>query len=286
MLAPASPSFRRAATLCAVGAVLISTSLPAASDASGWDSGTHSAVRLIAARDPDKARSGALRAGVEIKLQPGWKTYWRYPGDSGVPPRFDFSGSRNVRDVAVLWPAPTRFRDAGGTSIGYAERVIFPLRIEPADPGAPVALSLKLDYAICEKLCVPAEAVVQIALPAQGGDQEAALAAGETRVPRPAALAAVGPLSIVSVQRQGADRARIVVDVKSANADAVDLFAEGPTAEWSLPLPEPMAGAPPGMRRFAFDLDGYPPGADPRGAQLRLTAVSSTGAIEVMVHLD
>ena len=62
-----------------------------------------------------------LRAGIELRLAPGWKTYWRYPGDSGIPPRFDFAKSRNVKSVTVRWPAPQRLTDESGTSIGYKQ---------------------------------------------------------------------------------------------------------------------------------------------------------------------
>ena len=102
-----------------------------------------------------------FRAGVEIKLKPGWKTYWRYPGDSGVPPVLTFSQSENVKAVTVLYPAPTRFADGGGgNSIGYKGGVILPLRVVPRDAARPVVLRLKLDYAACEKLCVPADGAV------------------------------------------------------------------------------------------------------------------------------
>ncbi len=90
-------------------------------------------------------------------MQPGWKTYWRYPGDSGVPPRFDFSGSENLKDAKVLFPAPHLFTDETGHSLGYKNSAIFPLVITPQQPGKPVRLRMKIDYAVCEKLCVPAE---------------------------------------------------------------------------------------------------------------------------------
>src|SRR6516165_12151934 len=99
-----------------------------AADASAWDGDARSAVRLIAG-DTKSVRDAPLRAGMEIRLAPGWKTYWRYPGDSGVPPRFDFAGSQNVKSVDVAWPAPHRFSDESGITIGYKDGVIFPLSI-------------------------------------------------------------------------------------------------------------------------------------------------------------
>src|SRR5436305_4648750 len=142
-----------AACLALVGA----RAAAAADDVSRWEGDARSSARLIAGSQP-VAGTPPLRAGIEIRLKPGWHTYWRYPGDAGVPPQFDFGHSKNVKSVNVLWPAPQRLPEAGGISIGYEGDVIFPLRIVPQDPAKPVALSLTLDYAICEKLCVPAQA--------------------------------------------------------------------------------------------------------------------------------
>src|SRR4030088_1798170 len=105
-----------------------------AADVSAWDGDARSAVRLIAAN----AAAAQLRAGVEIRLAPGWKTYWRYPGDSGVPPRFDFSGSQNVKSVTVRFPAPKRLPDESGITIGYKHDVVFPLDIVPGDAAKAV----------------------------------------------------------------------------------------------------------------------------------------------------
>src|ERR1700755_232404 len=113
-----------------------------ATDASAWDGDARSAVRLIAG-DTKSAGDAPLRAGIEIKLAPGWKTYWRYPGDSGVPPRFDFAASQNVKTVTIEWPAPHRFSDDSGITIGYKGDVIFPLRIVPQDTSKPMRLRLK-----------------------------------------------------------------------------------------------------------------------------------------------
>jgi DsbC/DsbD-like thiol-disulfide interchange protein len=229
-----------------------------------------------------------LRAGIELQLDPGWKTYWRYPGDSGVPPRFDFSASSNVRDVQVLWPAPMRFPDGGGSAIGYAEAVVLPLRVTPRDPGLATTLRMKIDYAVCEKLCVPVEGSAGLTLDSSDPAFESLLAANERRVPRRVMLGADMPFAIAAATEQGAAKAkaRVVVDVRAPAGAAIDLLAEGPTAGWSLPLPQPVAGAPSGMRRFAFDLDGLPPGAAPKGALLTLTAISGAGAIETTFRLD
>src|SRR6202048_1190510 len=125
-----------------------------AQDASPWQRDAHSAVRLLAG-----SRSGTvLLGGIAFQIQPGWKTYWRTPGDSGVPPRFDFSKSENIEAVTVLWPAPMKFEDdAGGHSMGYHDQVVLPLRIVAKSADKPVTLRADINYAVCEKICIPVE---------------------------------------------------------------------------------------------------------------------------------
>jgi DsbC/DsbD-like thiol-disulfide interchange protein len=270
-------------------ALFVPTAL--AQGASPWDGEPHGSSRLIAGAALNTGDKKIVRAGIEIRLDPGWKTYWRYPGDSGVPPTLDFAGSENVKAVSALWPAPERFADgAGGYSIGYHGDVVLPLQIIPNDAAKPSLLHVKLGYAVCGKLCVPAEAQLALTLSGKPGTEEPALAAAEARVPRRVALGEPGSLTIASVHRENSGkRARVVVLVGAPDGVAVDLFAEGPTAEWALPLPLPEGNAvanPDGMRRYTFELDGLPPGAKAAGAALKITAVSPTDAIEVEARLD
>jgi len=266
--------------------------MPRAQDASAWDGELHAAARLIAGAALQSADARRLRAGIEIRLDPGWKTYWRYPGDSGVPPTLDFAGSENVQSVTALWPAPERFADgAGGHSIGYVGDVILPLRIVPTDATKPSSLRVKLGYAICANLCVPAEADLDLVLSGEAGAEEPALVAAEARVPRRVPLGAgTGGLAVCSVHREsGGAREHVVVEVAAPEGAPVDLFAEGPAPGWALPLPEsrgPAPGGAPGIRQFTFDLDGLPPGAKADGAIFTFTAISPADAIEVEAHLD
>lgn len=271
-------------------AATLAASPARAADASAWDGDARSAVRLIAASSP-RDGSTSLRAGVEIRLASGWKTYWRYPGDSGVPPRFDFTQSSNIDSITLAWPYPQRFADGSGQSIGYTGNVIFPLRIVAKDPARPVSLKLQIDYAVCEKLCVPAEGSANLVLTNanNGLANDAPLAAAQARVPKPSAIGGgdSAGLAIRSVRQEGGERyPRIVVDVAAPPGERADLFVEGPTAEWALPLPAPVAGGPAGLQRFAFDLDGMPPGASARGALLTLTATAGGSAIEAAARID
>jgi DsbC/DsbD-like thiol-disulfide interchange protein len=120
----------------------------------------HSTVRLFQAGFDGEV----WQVGLEILLPGEWKTYWRVPGDAGVPPEFNWAESRNLTSVDISWPAPARYRDNAGESIGYKHHVVFPLSVEPADSTQPVHLKLNLFYAVCDDICVPAQAKVDLEL--------------------------------------------------------------------------------------------------------------------------
>ena len=252
-----------------------------AEDASPWQRDTHSALRLLAG-----SRSGAvLLGGVAIQLQPGWHTYWRTPGDSGVPPRFDFSKSDNVEAVTVLWPAPHKFDDgAGGTSLGYIKQIVLPLRIVAKNADKPVTLRADINYAVCEKLCIPVEAKAELAFASVASTEDGNLSDALNAVPKPANVGDPNPLTIRDVKREG--KTNVLVDVTASETKDVSLFVEGPTPDWGLPVPKLLEHSPPGVKRFAFQLDGLPPGTDPTGAALKLTLVGGDRAYEFNVNLN
>ncbi|QOZ28964.1 hypothetical protein CI1B_14400 [Bradyrhizobium ivorense] len=251
-----------------------------ADDASPWQQDTHSAVRLIAG-----SRSGAvLLGGIAFKLQDGWKTYWRTPGDSGVPPRFDFSKSDNVEAVTVMWPAPRQFDDgAGGTSLGYKKQVVLPLRIVAKNPDKPLVLRADINYAVCEKLCVPVEAKAELAFASVASTEDATLSEALNAVPKPANIGDPIPFTIRDVKRDGKN---VLVDVAAPEGKDLSLFVEGPTPDWALPVPKLVEHAPSGVKRFAFELDGLPPGAKADGAALKLTLVGGDKAYEFNINLN
>ena len=277
------PNNARAAAVVLGNLVFLVAAPALAADSSPWDGSERAAVRLIAGAARTEGNATIHRAGVEIRLTKGWKTYWRYPGDSGLPPRFDFSGSRNVKSATVRWPAPQRLTDESGTSIGYKHDVVFPLDVVPQDASKPVVLALKIDYAVCEKICVPADGKAELTLTGKRGENDSKLAHSAALVPKPAALGSSGALSVRGAKREGA---RIIVDVAAPAGAPVELFAEGPAPEWALPVPAPVTGAPAGQQRFSFELDGLPSDTPPDGATLKLTAVAGEQAIEVPYRLD
>jgi DsbC/DsbD-like thiol-disulfide interchange protein len=252
-----------------------------AQDASPWQKDGHSAVRLLAG-----SRSGAvLLGGVAFQLQPGWKTYWRTPGDSGVPPRFDFSKSDNVEAVTVLWPAPKKFDDgAGGVSLGYHDQIVLPLRIVAKNVDKPVTLRAEINYAVCEKLCIPVEANAELAFNGVASTEDSALFAALDTVPKPANVGDPNPLTIRDVKREG--KSEVLVDVVTPDDRAANLFVEGPTPDWGLPVPKLVEHSPPGVKRFSFQLDGVPPGVNPDGAALKLTLVGGDRSYEFNINLN
>jgi DsbC/DsbD-like thiol-disulfide interchange protein len=98
---------------------------------------------------------GARMIGLDIRLAPGWKTYWRAPGDAGIPPTFDWSGSRNLGAAEISWPAPRVFVLNGMRSFGYDTRLVLPVKISPHRPGTPIEVALAVDMGVCSDVCVP-----------------------------------------------------------------------------------------------------------------------------------
>jgi DsbC/DsbD-like thiol-disulfide interchange protein len=261
-------------------AVCTLTAAAGAEDSSPWIRDTHSAVRLIAG-----SRSGnVLLGGIGFDIQQGWKTYWRTPGDSGVPPRIDFSKSDNVESVTILWPAPLKFADgAGGTSFGYHNQVVLPLRIVAKNADSPVTLRASINYAVCEKLCLPVDANAELKFVSETSTEDSTIAAALDTVPKPAKVGDQGALAIRGVKRDG--KVGVTVDVIVPDGKDAELFVEGPTPEWALPAPKLINRAN-GIQRFAFDLDGLPSGVSPdSAATLKLTLTSGNAAYEYNVAL-
>jgi suppressor for copper-sensitivity B len=156
---------RHLAFLGFAAALAVSGQAMAEAGASGWAGEPEGRARLLAAQDaagPD----GRLRLGVEIRLAPGWHTYWRDPGESGMPPAFDWSASENLASAELRWPAPRRFQAFGLDGYGWEGAVVFPVEARAARPAQPVRLRLKLDFQVCEEICIPVAAELALDLAA------------------------------------------------------------------------------------------------------------------------
>ena len=239
---------------------------------SPWAKGEKSQARLLAAGAPERGR---YLAGVEIHLAPKNLTYWKMPGDAGVPPTFSFDGSENLKSAQPLYPAPRRYPEAGGEAFGYMDEVLFPLVVTPLDPAKPVSLALRLDYATCEKLCIPAQATLRLDLApgARASDEEATLLrAWLARTPRPASDAAA-PRPVVT-QAQAPN----VWHVRFTGEAPADIFAEGPD-DWFFDTKRTSEG-------FDLTLAQKPADAPEGPVDVVLTMVSGDAAFEARTTLD
>lgn len=127
---------------------------------------------------------GSRMAAVELTLAPGWKTYWRAPGEAGIPPVFDWSASQNLAGVTIHWPRPEVFSLNGMTAIGYSDRLVLPVELHPRDPSRPVVIDATVDLGVCRDICVPASLRLSGDLVAPGAPDPAIRAALDAR-PRP-----------------------------------------------------------------------------------------------------
>lgn len=119
-----------------------------------WAKLDNADIRVIYGMD----EAGAPRAAIHIKLDDGWKTYWRTSGDAGLPVVADTAKSENLKSSEIIWPAPTRYLDFGELqSFGYKHEVLLPLTLTPQNPAAPIALNMNVKFAVCKELCLMLE---------------------------------------------------------------------------------------------------------------------------------
>ncbi len=168
--------------------------------ATPWTELHASRVRLVA--DRAKSAKGQYLAGLEIVMADGWKTYWRMPGDSGVPPTFDWAGSANVASTKVLYPAPMRMPEAGGVAIGYKQSVLLPIEVTPQDPSKPVVLKLALEFGVCREICIPATANFDLPVPAAPAGAPAPADCSRARACSPSAAKPAQRRSRVEARRR------------------------------------------------------------------------------------
>ena len=132
---------------------------------SAWHETEQTKARLIAAVT-GTGTAERLRLGLEFHMQPGWKVYWRSPGDAGLPPKPAWDGSENLKSAAMKWPAPERFSVLGLETLGYKKEVVFPIDLAPVEPGKPVAIKARVPYLTCDDICIPYTANLELTLPA------------------------------------------------------------------------------------------------------------------------
>lgn len=167
----------------------------------------------------DNTRIAVLR----MELKQGWKTYWRIPGDSGVPPHFDWTGSENLRSATTTWTVPHVFETYGDRTIGYETRMVVPLTLTPEDPAKPIRVRLNFTYGVCADICIPAGQEFALDIP-PGAPEDGAYFIERAMTDRlaPATLGAVQEARCEIVSNEG--ETRLFVGLSLA-----DPFSRAPT---------------------------------------------------------
>ena len=248
---------------------------------SAWAENDYGAVRLIAATET-AGNAKTVQVGLQFRIAPGWKIYWRTPGDAGYPPRLDWAGSTNVASAAMSWPAPERFEVLGFQTLGYHNAVVLPIAVQTARPGGPVGLRAVIDYLTCSEICVPVAANVALDLPAGP-----AVPSGHahligryvSQIPGPPATAGLG-IGAVEIISEGTTPVLRIAAEAAEPFDTPDVFVEGPP---ELAFDPPRVTLAEDGRRVVLEVPvvGLEPGAGTlAGTPVTLTLVDGARAAE------
>ena len=143
-LPPAAPG--------ALSAAWATSILPGLASKGGWVDTDGARMRLVLGNaSPD----GVVDAALEIDLDPGFRTYWIAPGPAGIAPRFEAGESTNVTLESVDYPAPIRFEEVYGWSVGYDDDVALPMRFALTEPSRPATVRLSGLLGVCGEICIP-----------------------------------------------------------------------------------------------------------------------------------
>ena len=251
-----------------------------------WAENDHGRLRLLSAGTTAASgpEGGPLVLGLQFQMEPGWKIYWRSPGDAGFPPQLDWSGSANLATAEMEWPAPHRFSLFGLETFGYGDEVVFPLRIEPESDGQGLALSAKVTYLTCSDICIPYDETVLLELPTgpAGTAPEGSLIE-RFRLQVPGDGTAQGlRLAAAALEGQPANPVLVARLAAEEPFAAPDLLVEGPPGfYYAKPEVELTQNAREAVFRVA--VSGSDPESVLEGKPLTLTLLDGSRAMETRV---
>lgn len=139
--------------------------LPLGQPAAAWQAADAVQIAILPGW---RGEGGVQVAALRITLAAGWKTYWRAPGDAGIPPRFDFAASRNIANVRPVWPVPEIDFQNGLRSLVFHDELVLPLMVQMRGPGL-ARLAGTVEIGVCEEICVPVTLSFAADLPEGGG---------------------------------------------------------------------------------------------------------------------
>jgi DsbC/DsbD-like thiol-disulfide interchange protein len=178
-----------------------------------------------------RMENGHQMTAMALELAPGWKTYWRAPGEAGIPPEFDWSGSENIKSVRFHWPSPQVFHTNGLQTIGYHDALTLPVEIIPKDPSRPVKVQLRVDLGICKDICMPAELSLSGDLPA-GGKPDATIRAALADQPRKAGDVGLRAISCAVAPVSDGLRLTARIDLPKQPGEEVVVFESTDRTIW------------------------------------------------------
>jgi suppressor for copper-sensitivity B len=272
-------------TRLVAGLILALAAVPASARAveGPWASGPHTKARLISA----VTATGDLQnlpLGLEVELDPGWKTYWRSPGDAGLPPGLTFSGPIRDKGWQLSYPAPARFSLFGLETFGYHDNVLFPLAVEPLTPGAPLPLGLDVNLLVCAEICIPVDLSLSIDLPAGAATPSAdaqRLAMWRARVPGSGQMAGMAITGVAA----GSDALTVSLSSSQGPFTAPDVIVEAPSG-WAFGPPERLLSADGQQASLRLPYTGKPQEqAELSGTALTLTVTDGARAMEETVNV-
>ncbi len=261
------------------GAIVLQFNLAVAAT-SVWLKVPGGEMRLISAASPD---SLDLDAALEIKLEEGWKTYWRAPGDSGIPPQFSFFGSSNVASVAFDFPTPSFYTDFGTQSVGYKNRVVFPISVRMLEQNQPTVLNLNAIIGICSEICVPVQAKLTLNEPGTISPTfEVSRIINDAKNSVPTGP---GPDFRVTSAKWSPDNPGQlkILAVVPEGSSSVQVHVEGPSDWYLLPAKPDDNQDSSSRRRFVLDISDIPEDAKPASTELRFTLVADGRGVEQLL---
>lgn len=181
---------------------------------------------------PGAVEAGGHRMmGLSLDMADGWKTYWRAPGEAGIPPRIDWSASQNVADVKVHWPTPGIYENFGLTTIGYSDQVLLPVEVTPEDPSKPIVMDLAMELGVCRDICVFEAAEVRMSLPPDLSAGVAQITAALDQMPLDPEAAGLSSAACRILGNGSERRFEATLDFEDPAPDAMVLI-EGPDGAW------------------------------------------------------
>ena len=170
-------------------------------------------------------------AALSLSLAPGWKTYWRAPGDAGIPPRFDWTGSDNLAGVTPVWPIPEIYDQNGMRAIGYQKQVILPLQVDAGDASREIQVQGRVELGICRDICVPVTVDVAAVLPVDGA-RDGRIIAALISTPASAQEAQVGAVRCYTSPAQYGQALRAEIDMPRLSGDEAVVVEASDPAIW------------------------------------------------------